>query len=144
MPRPPRFDADELLDAAVLLAAAGGPAAVTMSAVAQTVGAPSGSVYHRFPGRPALLAEVWLRTVEDFQEGYLAALDGDPDPAGRPAPGPDTSWPGAGPTRGRRRCSCTAPKSSAGLAGPRNTGSVRIEATSGCSPDSAGSARPSA
>ncbi|MCX4632280.1 TetR/AcrR family transcriptional regulator [Streptomyces sp. NBC_01443] len=80
MPRPPRFDADELLDAAVLLAATGGPAAVTMSAVAQAVGAPSGSVYHRFPGRPALLAEVWLRTVEDFQEGYLAALDGDPDP----------------------------------------------------------------
>lgn len=80
MPRPPRFDADELLDAAVLLAANGGPAAVTMSAVAQAVGAPSGSVYHRFPGRPALLAEVWLRTVEYFQEGYLAALDGDPDP----------------------------------------------------------------
>ncbi|MGE7389277.1 TetR/AcrR family transcriptional regulator [Streptomyces sp. NPDC004126] len=80
MPRPPRFDAGALLDAAVLLAAAGGPAAVTMSAVAQTVGAPSGSVYHRFPGRPALLAEVWLRTVEGFQEGYLAALDADPDP----------------------------------------------------------------
>ncbi|MCC0100363.1 TetR/AcrR family transcriptional regulator [Streptomyces flavotricini] len=80
MPRPPRFDADELLDAAVVLAANGGPAAVTMSAVGQAVGAPSGSVYHRFPGRPALLAEVWLRTVEGFQEGYLAALDGDPDP----------------------------------------------------------------
>ncbi|KOU23395.1 TetR family transcriptional regulator [Streptomyces sp. WM6372] len=82
MPRPPRFGVDDLLDAAVLLAAAGGPAAVTMSAVAQAVGAPSGSVYHRFPGRPALLAEVWLRTVEGFQEGYLAALDGDPDPHG--------------------------------------------------------------
>ncbi|WP_329111962.1 TetR/AcrR family transcriptional regulator [Streptomyces sp. NBC_01353] len=80
MPRPPRFDTGELLDAAVLLAADGGPAAVTMSAVAQAVGAPSGSVYHRFTGRPALLAEVWLRTVEGFQEGYLAALDGDPDP----------------------------------------------------------------
>lgn len=80
MPRPPRFDADDLLDAAVILAATGGPAAVTMSAVAQAVGAPSGSVYHRFPGRSALLAEVWLRTVEGFQEGYLAALDGDPDP----------------------------------------------------------------
>ncbi|WP_406865024.1 TetR/AcrR family transcriptional regulator [Streptomyces sp. HUAS MG47] len=80
MARPPRFDTGELLDAAVLLAADGGPAAVTMSAVAQAVGAPSGSVYHRFAGRPALLAEVWLRTVEGFQEGYLAALDDDPDP----------------------------------------------------------------
>ncbi|MFI6144458.1 TetR/AcrR family transcriptional regulator [Streptomyces sp. NPDC051109] len=80
MPRPPRFGVEALLDAAVLLAAEGGPTAVTMSAVAQAVGAPSGSVYHRFPGRPALLAEVWLRTVEGFQEGYLAALDGAPDP----------------------------------------------------------------
>ncbi|HEY9373429.1 TetR/AcrR family transcriptional regulator [Streptomyces sp.] len=80
MPRPPRFDAGQLLDAAVRLAASGGPAAVTMSAVAQAVGAPSGSVYHRFPGRPALLAEVWLRTVEGFQAGYLDVLDSDPDP----------------------------------------------------------------
>ncbi|WP_418959955.1 TetR/AcrR family transcriptional regulator [Streptomyces tritici] len=80
MARPPRFDTDQLLDAAVLLAAGGGPAAVTMSAVAQAVGAPSGSMYHRFPGRTALLAEVWLRTVERFQEGYFAVLTGEPDP----------------------------------------------------------------
>nr|WSX47812.1 TetR/AcrR family transcriptional regulator [Streptomyces sp. NBC_00974] len=80
MARPPRFDTDQLLDAAVHLAAAGGPAAVTMSAVAQAVGAPSGSVYHRFAGRTALLAEVWLRTVESFQQGYVAVLDGEPDP----------------------------------------------------------------
>ncbi|MFJ7067755.1 TetR/AcrR family transcriptional regulator [Streptomyces sp. NPDC101115] len=80
MARPPRFDTDQLLDAAVRLAASGGPAAVTMSAVAQAVGAPSGSVYHRFAGRTALLAEVWLRTVERFQEGYFAVLTGEPDP----------------------------------------------------------------
>ncbi|MEV5970305.1 TetR/AcrR family transcriptional regulator [Streptomyces sp. NPDC051921] len=80
MARPPRFDTDQLLDAAVRLAASGGPAGVTMSAVAQAVGAPSGSMYHRFPGRTALLAEVWLRTVERFQEGYLAVLTGEADP----------------------------------------------------------------
>ncbi|MEU9177804.1 helix-turn-helix domain-containing protein [Streptomyces sp. NPDC048550] len=80
MARPPRFDTDQLLDAAVRLAAAGGPAAVTMSAVAQAVGAPSGSVYHRFAGRTALLAEVWLRTVERFQQGYLAVLAAEADP----------------------------------------------------------------
>ncbi|NEE35160.1 helix-turn-helix transcriptional regulator, partial [Streptomyces sp. SID7982] len=80
MARPPRFDSDQLLDAAVRLAADGGPAAVTMSAVAQAVGAPSGSVYHRFAGRPALLAEVWLRTVERFQEEYTHSLDQEPDP----------------------------------------------------------------
>ncbi|MFD7324317.1 TetR/AcrR family transcriptional regulator [Streptomyces sp. NPDC059875] len=99
MARPPRFDTDQLLDAAVRLAAAGGPAAVTMSAVAQTVGAPSGSVYHRFAGRPALLAEVWLRTVERFQEGYFDTLDSDPDPyrAARAAARYVVSWSRAHP-----------------------------------------------
>ncbi|MGX8904302.1 TetR family transcriptional regulator [Streptomyces netropsis] len=80
MARPPRFDLDQLLDAAVRLAAASGPAGVTMSAVAKEVGAPSGSVYHRFAGRTVLLAEVWLRTVEHFQEGWFAALEGEADP----------------------------------------------------------------
>ncbi|MGW7450438.1 TetR/AcrR family transcriptional regulator [Streptomyces sp. NPDC054787] len=80
MARPPRFDTDQILDAAVRLAASAGPGAVTMSAVAQAIGAPSGSMYHRFAGRTALLAEVWLRTVERFQESYSAVLDSDPDP----------------------------------------------------------------
>ncbi|MEV7723682.1 TetR/AcrR family transcriptional regulator [Streptomyces sp. NPDC087917] len=94
MARPPRFDTDQLLDAAVHLAATGGPTAVTMSAAAQAVGAPSGSIYHRFAGRPALLAEVWLRTVERFQLGYLATLDGEPDPrrAGRAASRHVVAW----------------------------------------------------
>ncbi|KUL54791.1 TetR family transcriptional regulator [Streptomyces sp. NRRL F-4489] len=80
MARPPRFSVDQLLDAAVELAAAGGPAAVTMAAVAHAAGAPSGSVYHRFAGRTALLAEVWLRTVERFQDGYFTALTSTDDP----------------------------------------------------------------
>ncbi|MGW6984879.1 TetR/AcrR family transcriptional regulator [Streptomyces sp. NPDC054932] len=80
MARPPRFDTDQILDAAVRLAASAGPAGVSMSAVAQAIGAPSGSMYHRFAGRSALLAEVWLRTVERFQEGYYASLHSDTDP----------------------------------------------------------------
>ncbi|MCX4962210.1 TetR/AcrR family transcriptional regulator [Streptomyces virginiae] len=80
MARPPRFDTDQILDAAVRLAASAGPVGVTMTAVAQAIGAPSGSMYHRFAGRAALLAEVWLRSVERFQEGYLACLHGDTDP----------------------------------------------------------------
>ncbi|MEV4613055.1 TetR/AcrR family transcriptional regulator [Kitasatospora sp. NPDC049258] len=99
MARPPRFDTGQLLDAAVLLGAAGGPADVTMTAVAQAVGAPSGSVYHRFPGRSALLAEVWLRSVERFQDGYFAALGSDPDPrlAARAAARHVVSWSRAHP-----------------------------------------------
>ncbi|ATZ28437.1 TetR/AcrR family transcriptional regulator [Streptomyces lavendulae] len=99
MARPPRFDTDQFLDAAVRLAASCGPAGVTMSAVAQAIGAPSGSVYHRFPGRAALLAEVWLRTVERFQDGYSAALGSSADPrtAARAAARHVVSWSRAHP-----------------------------------------------
>ncbi|MGC0421627.1 TetR/AcrR family transcriptional regulator [Embleya sp. AB8] len=101
MARPPRFDTNQLLDAAVRLAAMSGPAGVTMSAVAKEVGAPSGSVYHRFAGRTALLAEVWLRTVESFQEGYFKALEADIDidaqRAGRAAARHVVAWSRAHP-----------------------------------------------
>ncbi|WP_426511894.1 TetR/AcrR family transcriptional regulator [Dactylosporangium sp. McL0621] len=80
MGRPARHDADSLLDAAVRLVGAGGPKALTVAAVAREAGGPSGSVYHRFTGRPALAAALWLRTVERFQAGFLAALA-----EGRPA-----------------------------------------------------------
>jgi AcrR family transcriptional regulator len=78
MGRPPRHNADDFLDAAVRLFATDGIAAVTMSAVAREVGAPSGSIYHRFPGRPTLLAAVWLRTLTRFQQDYLAILEQEP------------------------------------------------------------------
>jgi AcrR family transcriptional regulator len=74
MARPPRYTASHLLDAALELAVSGGPAAVTMAAVAKSAEAPSGSVYHRFADRPALLSALWLRTLDGFQQGFLAAL----------------------------------------------------------------------
>ena len=48
-----------------------------MVAVARRAGVPSGSLYHRFPSRAALLGALWLRTVRRFQAGWLAALHGD-------------------------------------------------------------------
>lgn len=83
MPRPARFSVDELLDAAAVLLADNGPAAVTMSAVARAVGAPSGSMYHRFPSRAALCGELWVRTEERFIAGFTAALSGPDDPQTR-------------------------------------------------------------
>lgn len=78
MSRKPSHTADSLLDAAAELAATEGAAAVTMSAVAAAAGAPSGSVYYRFPDRSALLAALWLRTLDRFQSGFLEALRLDP------------------------------------------------------------------
>ena len=56
---------------------------MSMSAVARAVGAPSGSVYHRFPTRAALCGALWLRTEERFQDGFLTALNGPGDEARR-------------------------------------------------------------
>jgi len=83
MPRPALFTVDELLDAAAALLAADGPSAVTMSAVARAAGAPSGSMYHRFPTRAALCGELWLRTEERFHAGFTAALATSEEPQTR-------------------------------------------------------------
>lgn len=79
MPRPARYTVDVLLDAAAQLLAEDGPSAVTMSAVARSTGAPSGSVYHRFPTRAALCGQLWVRTEERFQEELIEALSVDGD-----------------------------------------------------------------
>jgi len=76
--RPSRFDEDQILDAAVELVGAGGPAALTVAGVAERLGAPSGSIYHRFGSRDALAGAMWLRAVESFQAQYAAALE-EPD-----------------------------------------------------------------
>lgn len=82
MARPRRFTDDQFLDAALALVVERGVAAATVSRIAASVGAPVGSVYHRFASRDVLMAALWLRTITRFQEGYLAALSGeDPDEA---------------------------------------------------------------
>ncbi|WP_280489703.1 TetR/AcrR family transcriptional regulator [Nocardia carnea] len=93
MGRSPRHDADRLLDAAAELLARGGPAAVTMSGVARIAGAPSGSVYHRFPDRPALLAALWLRALQRFHNELLAVLTlGEPQEAIRRSARTSLDW----------------------------------------------------
>ncbi|MEE4025199.1 TetR/AcrR family transcriptional regulator [Gordonia sp. PKS22-38] len=74
MGRKPRFSTDEILDAALELVIEGGPAAASASAVARRIGAPSGSVYHRFAGRDEMMARLWLRTISRYQEGIISAL----------------------------------------------------------------------
>jgi AcrR family transcriptional regulator len=80
MGRPPLHCADDILDAAARLFAAEGVRGLTMNAVARETGAPSGSIYHRYPDRAALLAALWLRTARGFQRGYLEILGESPAP----------------------------------------------------------------
>jgi AcrR family transcriptional regulator len=70
-----KFSQVDFLTAAQAIAAAEGPAAVTIASITARLGAPTGSFYHRFASRNVVLGELWLRTVLDFQEGISAALD---------------------------------------------------------------------
>lgn len=60
--------------AALRLVADRGPQAVTVAALAEELGAPVGSIYHRYRSREELLAELWMDVVEGFQGGFVAQL----------------------------------------------------------------------
>ncbi len=56
-----------------------GPPAATIAAIAHDMGAPSGSIYHRFKTRDELLGRLWLNEISSFQQGYSAALEATAD-----------------------------------------------------------------
>jgi len=68
------FDHADFLEAALALVSERGPPAVTVAAITERLGAPTGSFYHRFASRDALLGELWLNTVLDFQQGLATAF----------------------------------------------------------------------
>src|ERR1700712_823305 len=68
------FEDADFLAAARSVAAASGPASVTVTSVTQKLGAPTGSFYHRFASRDVLLANVWLGTALAFQTDFVAAI----------------------------------------------------------------------
>jgi AcrR family transcriptional regulator len=75
--RPAKFTDDQVLDGATVAVARYGPA-VTIAQIAQQMGAPVGSIYHRFESREHVLVQLWLRSIGRFQAGLLEAA-GDPD-----------------------------------------------------------------
>ncbi len=74
MPQPVKYDVESMLDAVRRLVLSGGPAAATARAVSEVTGAPSGSIYHRFPGRDDLVAAAWVRALDRFLTGFLPKL----------------------------------------------------------------------
>lgn len=76
MPRASRFDEERILAAAGRLAATHGPAGATIGAISRSLGAPTGSIYHRFASRDVLLATVWLRAAAAFQDAVFERLAG--------------------------------------------------------------------
>ena len=69
------FDDADFLRAARELVIEAGPAAVTVGSVTGRLEAPTGSFYHRFASRDALVGELWLASILAFQEGAAAAAE---------------------------------------------------------------------
>lgn len=77
MARPAKFTDDDVLDAATAALTRFGPD-MTIAQIARQMGAPVGSIYHRFESRDHLLVRLWLRSIRRFQAGLLdAAADSD-------------------------------------------------------------------
>jgi AcrR family transcriptional regulator len=73
MGRPPKFTNDLVLDGALRVVTASGPATVTIDSVAAELGGNVGSIYHRFPSKDALLALLWLRCARAGHQGFVTA-----------------------------------------------------------------------
>src|SRR5215813_12612071 len=76
VPRASKFGEEKILAAARRLAATHGPAGATIGAISRSLGAPTGSIYHRFASRDVLLATVWLRAAAAFQDAVFERLAG--------------------------------------------------------------------
>ena len=74
MGRQAKYSKEQFVQAALDIVATHGPSAATMSRIAQELGAPIGSVYHRFPSRDILLATLWISIVESYQAEFLEVL----------------------------------------------------------------------
>ncbi len=72
MARPVKYPDSAILDATAAEVAQSGIGGASVAQVAKRLGAPSGSVYHRFPSRKHLLGALWVRTLRSFHD----ALDG--------------------------------------------------------------------
>lgn len=70
MARPAKFTPDDILDATSAAVGTHGPAA-TIAQVSAQIGAPVGSIYHRFPSREHLMTRLWLRAIRRFHVGLL-------------------------------------------------------------------------
>ena len=111
------YSRDDILSAAISAVGRRGHAA-TVADVTHELGAPSGSIYHRFPTRESLFASAWIRCVHRFHDTFAAITDVD-DPLEaivetglliprfcREIP----TRPGLSPSTGTQNCSPTRPR----------------------------------
>jgi AcrR family transcriptional regulator len=71
-------DTSAILDCAARMLGPDRSDAITVAGVIREAGVSSGSVYHRFPTRAALLAALWNRAVERYHGAVDPLFDGAP------------------------------------------------------------------
>ena len=69
-----KYTEEQILDAAATLVADAGLESVSVAAIARVVGAPSGSIYHRFASRKHLLGALWVRTTTLYARSLAEVL----------------------------------------------------------------------
>lgn len=52
----------------------------SMQAVAAHLGIPIGSLYHRYPSKTDMVADLWVSVIESFQEEFAQTLRSEKDP----------------------------------------------------------------
>lgn len=83
MPREPMDRREKILASAAALFARKGVAATTVREIADEVGILSGSLYHHFESKEAIVDEVVSSYLEDLRTRYKAVLAGETDPRSR-------------------------------------------------------------
>jgi AcrR family transcriptional regulator len=73
--RPELHPTDAILDGARGVVLEQGLGAATIAAIAESSGAPVGSIYHRFGSVDDLLAQMWIRAVRRSQVRFAAAAE---------------------------------------------------------------------
>ena len=94
-------DTSAILDAAARLLTAGSADAITIASVIREAGVSSGSLYHRFPNRAALLAAVWNRAVSSFHTELYPLFADEPVAAATALGRRTVSWCRANPAHAR-------------------------------------------
>lgn len=69
-----KYTEDAILDATAAEIASAGFDATSVASIARTLGAPSGSIYHRFPSKKHLIGALWTRTARRYAASLSDAL----------------------------------------------------------------------
>ncbi len=70
-----KYTESEILDATAVEIATAGFDAASVASIARSLGAPSGSIYHRFPSKKHLIGGLWVRTARRYAASLSTALE---------------------------------------------------------------------